>query len=187
MAFKNKHPEVILALLKNDEVYQSIEPFDVLMLASKEGYLDIVRYLITDKKIDLTDADEAIEEAIENNHLEIVQILFNDPRINKSDLNLPYFLVLATQNNRTDIVHFLIENEGANPEAENSEAIRWAYKVKNRDIIQLFVAVTEKNRQAITSTTNTPEAGEDVNKLASRIKKEKRSSSFMSKIKQALT
>lgn len=55
--------------------------------ASKRGYLGIVQWLLTDKRVDPSANDNyAIRRASENGHVEVVRLLLADPRVHSLKL-----------------------------------------------------------------------------------------------------
>lgn len=140
--------------------------------ASSEGYLDIVKYLVTMGGNVNYRKDYAIRSASKNNYFDIVKYLVengadihtknDDPLIWASingNLNMVKFLVNsgsdihtihdlpireASKNGHLEVVKYLVE-EGANARAKRDMAIEMATKNGHTDVVNYLVSIGVPN------------------------------------------
>ena len=96
---------------------------DIIIDACVFGYLNIVKLLLKDKRVDPSvQADIALQNACKNGHAEVVELLLTDSRVNPSTWNnLPIrsalkdnnikIIKLLLKNDRFELSHDLTENE----------------------------------------------------------------------------
>ena len=94
-----------------------------LIEASHYGHLEVVKYLVKEGANIHSQHDRALINASGNGHLDIVKYLVKEGA-NIHGLN-DHALILASENGHLDIVKYLVEN-GADIHAGNDEALRWA-------------------------------------------------------------
>ena len=87
------------------------------------------------------DNNKAIRSASNCGHLEVVQLLLNDRRVNPAaDDN--FAIRWASHNGDHKIVRLLLKDERVNPAARDNEAIRWASKYRStghHEVIRLLL------------------------------------------------
>lgn len=66
--------------------------------ASKEGYIEIVKVLLSNPKVDPSvNNNEAIQMASNNGHVEIIKLLLNDPRVDWRYVSIVYLKPIIKQ------------------------------------------------------------------------------------------
>ena len=108
---------------------------DMLFIAARNGYLDIVKYLI-EHGITTCSKNDALQDSSANGHLDIVKYLVEQG----SDIHAldDYPLRWASHNGHFDIVLYLIE-QGADIHTRNDCALRWASEYGYFDIVKCLV------------------------------------------------
>lgn len=92
-AITNNDIETIHFLMINKNFNPSIFCNLAIIEATKFGFIDIVKLLLTDHRVDPTDSNnDSIRSAFENGHLNIVNLLWQDQRVKdtlkKDDIDL---------------------------------------------------------------------------------------------------
>ena len=130
--------------------YKSAYEEDVLiMLAIRNGHLEIVKYLVEEKGFDInaTYMDENIflTKAIEDGQLEIVKYLVeNGVDINAKDKDGKTTLIKVVENRNLEIVKYLVDN-GANVNAKNKDG---------KTALNLLFAIADDEIETIESLEN---------------------------------
>lgn len=113
----------------------------LLMIASYSGYADIVRMLEQHPdfhpKLSDNECFLALLRAIQNGHLEVVQCLIKDVRVNPSQKD-GYPLIWATINGHLEIVKLLLADSRVDPSAQGNRAITTASENGAHDILDLL-------------------------------------------------
>lgn len=135
-ALNNKRTETLKVLL-NEE---SIDPDKVLLEVSIRGHAEIVQYLLeNNKKINpATQKSRALRLAVQNSHLEVVQLFLKDGRIQPQALGNLAIRIAAGIGNAA-IVSCLLADPRVRPEARQNDAIRNAVKNYCLDAIKLLM------------------------------------------------
>ena len=103
-------------------------------IAIKEGHSDIVKFLIDNGVLALTDIEDAARLAIANRRLDILELLAGSIRSKNSTL-----LRLSVRNNAgLDIIKFLIDN-GADIHVNEEELLKTSVKKGDFDLFMLLV------------------------------------------------
>ena len=111
-----------------------------IRLASRYGFTDVVKLLLSDSRVDLsTDDNEAIHLASNYGHTEIVKLLMSDPRVDPSDNEA---IRLASRNGHIEIVKLLLGDPRVDPSANDNYAIRWASFNDYTEIVKLLMSDT---------------------------------------------
>ena len=142
---------------------------NVLEYAAGSGKINIVRFLLTESKLDPAAKNNfAIRIAVENNRLDVVELLLADKRVDptvwnsqplrfaalngrlemvqlllsKSDpaADNNYAIRKAAENGHTDVVNLLLKDKRVDPSAKDNYAIRWAANEGHFDIVKLLLA-----------------------------------------------
>ena len=118
IAVKNNNLNVVQYLIKNGVNINSldnIEPeyidnikFDLINIASQNGYLNIIKYFDEQNKEIKYKYIEILQNASENGHLEIIKYLKNKG-VNIHYKN-DYIFIKAIENNQLEVVKYLVEN-----------------------------------------------------------------------------
>jgi ankyrin repeat protein len=83
--------------------------------------------------------ERELVQAINNNHIEKVQLLLQDPRINLAD-NCNEALMSVILKDRLEIMKLLLQHPQFNPFAEDNFVMRWAVIYERLSIIELLVS-----------------------------------------------
>src|SRR5690606_3580122 len=101
-------------------------PTKTLSYASWEGYSEIVRELLKDKRVDPTAVyNYAIRFASSNGNLEVVQELLKDKRVDPSAQN-NHAIQGASYYGHLEVVRELLKDKRVDPSAQNNYTIREA-------------------------------------------------------------
>ena len=124
---------------KNNYKLQFFEGDTPIHIASKNGHLPIVQYLIEDQKVDKdikgSEDRTPLHYASEQCHLPIVQYLISkDAKIESKDTDGWTPLQYASLNGKTEIVKYLV-SKGANKNYKNSDG-QTSYDVADNDEIR---------------------------------------------------
>lgn len=96
--------------------------FNVLLVAVKNGHIDIVKYFVEECNVDIhTQNNAAMKSAIVHRHLDIAKYLM-DKGINIPNAIPDYLIDIPVIFGHTDVVIYLIEN-GVNPNKISDYAI----------------------------------------------------------------
>ena len=111
-----------------------------LVEASKNGYTDIVKYLVKEGANIHAYRDSALVMASEYGHLDIVNVLLKEGANNNGAdwLGLDSALILASIFGHLDIVKFLVQN-GADIHGQDDEAFRMASYNGQLEIVKYLV------------------------------------------------
>jgi ankyrin repeat protein len=83
-------------LLENKNVSPSTIKYEAIIIASQNGFIDIVKLLLKDKRIDPSVKNcFSLCLAAQNNHLNIVKLLLKDSRVNQSKYKIEALLSAA--------------------------------------------------------------------------------------------
>ena len=106
-----------------------------LLWASKYGHTEIVKLLIKEGANIHVVSDYALRLASENGHTDTVKLLLE----NGADIHAvtDYALILASMKGHTDTVKLLLEN-GANIHANYDEALRWASNKGHTETVKVL-------------------------------------------------
>lgn len=107
-----------------------------LRIASENGHLDIVKYLVEKGADVYDDKNVAVGYASMRGHLDVVKYLVE----NGADIrdNDDWALIRASQFGQIDVVKYLVEN-GADVKTCNYGAVRWALNCNRLDVVKYFV------------------------------------------------
>ena len=112
---------------------------DVLIFASKNGHLEVVRLLLSNPKVNLSDQNNnVIILASQYGNSEVVRLLLLDPRVNPSDQNNKA-IILASRYGRLEVVRLLLSNPRVNPSDQNNEALISASKNGHLEVVRLLL------------------------------------------------
>lgn len=121
------------------DLIQSERPIDInyaLQESAKNGYLDLVEYLIN-KGANINDEDEyALQMSASNGHLDIVTLLLNNGATIHSDNDLA--LRFSAANGHIEIVKLLID-KGANIRASSDYALQWSASNGHLEVVKIIV------------------------------------------------
>jgi len=131
--------DLFFYLLKHKKV-----KYAIIIYKKYKKYIDIAR-----KK------NKAIRLSSKNGYIELVKLLLNDNRVNPDDDGgyifehsddysiIPYLfqypIILASRNNHADIVKLLLKDKRSDPAANNNQAINLASELGYVDIVKLLL------------------------------------------------
>jgi len=104
-----------------------------LRVASENGHIDVVRYLI-ENGVTITHKCIALRHASKGGHKDIVRYLVENGANIHSSSSLKY----ASEGGHTDVVQYLFER-GANIHADNNYALRFASKNGRSDVVKFLI------------------------------------------------
>jgi ankyrin repeat protein len=150
---KRKEPYVIEFFLKSPEI--NLEQRDICRILSdacKSGYLDIIKFLLTDTRCCFY-KNYNIISALEYYPIDTVKLLLKDERFYPS-IGDNKIIIAASLKGREDIVKLLLEDKYVNPSANDNQAIRFAAEGGHINVIKLLledkrVDPSAKQNQAI--------------------------------------
>lgn len=103
------HTSVVKLLLTNDNIDPSIDNNNAIKIASKKGYTDIVKYLLTTNINPSVLNNYPIRTSAENNHIDVLKILLSDSRTDATDSYNEAFITSIRLAN-TDIIKLLLSH-----------------------------------------------------------------------------
>ena len=112
-----------------------------LINSSKDGHLEVVKYLIKNGANVHAMNDKALICASNNGHLEIVKYLIKNGANVHADND--YALRYASNNGHLEIVKYLIKN-GANVHAMNDLSLGWASKNGYLEIVKYLESIIKR-------------------------------------------
>ena len=111
-----------------------------IKMAAREGRLEVVRLLLSDKRVDpSTRTNFAIKMAAENGHLEVVKLLLQDPRVDPSDGG-DYAIRRAATNGHLELVELLLKDKRVDPSAQDNYAIGVAAYNGHLGVVEMLLA-----------------------------------------------
>lgn len=135
---KTGHIDELIEFLETNPETDSTLMNNALVIATKEGQLDIVYHLLSDARTDPTFHNSlALRNAVKNGNVDVVKALFEDGRVDPDALQ-DQALMLASLHNDEDTVLILLQHGSVHPTARNNLAIRIAYHKKFRNIVKLL-------------------------------------------------
>ncbi len=126
-AILHNYLKLVRCLLSNTNLNPSakINNADAITLASRCGFVKIVRLLLNDPRVDpSTDDNWAIHYASREGHTEIVRLLLNDPRVDPSANNNNAIFGPCTKHENVEVVRLLLQDPRVDPSAEDNRAIQ---------------------------------------------------------------
>ncbi len=106
---------------------------------NREGFIDIVKRLLQDKRVDPSDDNNyAIKAASGKGFSDIVKFLLQDKRVDPSDDN-NFAIEVASERGFTDIVELLLQDNRVDPSDDNNGALKIACLKRRTDIIKLLL------------------------------------------------
>jgi ankyrin repeat protein len=113
-----------------------------IVCASEAGYLEVVRLLLTDRRVDpSTNKGEALHNASRNGHVDVVKLLLTDNRVDASDCH-DYALRLACIYGHVEVVKVLLADNRVEPAGNRSEALRVASRGGFTEVVKVLLAYT---------------------------------------------
>ena len=124
-AIKHNNIETVILLLKNKEVSPCTDNNNAIRYASDNGYTDIVRLLINDKRVNPSYMHEKIFfEFIVENDLQSIDKLLLDPLFVKYNENIELYFSHIVEYNMIDMFNVLFSHKKINIGYSNSFIIR---------------------------------------------------------------
>ena len=112
---------------------------EALRLASMNGQLEVVKYIVEECGADMhADDDSALQLASMNGHLKVVRYLVEGGGANVH-ANCESALGWASREGHIDIVRYLVEKGEADVHARNEQALRWASWYGHLKIVRYLV------------------------------------------------
>ena len=120
-----------------------------LIFASRSGYTEIVKLLLTNKTININTQDNnnytALMYASRSGYTEIVKLLLTNKTINVNiqDNYKNTALIFASINNNIEVVKLLLEHKNINVHLQDNygkTVLLWASRFENIEIIKLLLA-----------------------------------------------
>lgn len=113
-------------------------PDDIVEEAAKRGYVEIVRLLLGDPRVDPAhDMNAAIFEAVGQNHWGVARLLLTDQRVR--DDWTGGLLMEVVRAGRPDIVRLLLAIENFDVYTEGEDAFQVAVEEKHGDIVRILL------------------------------------------------
>lgn len=134
VAAENGYLDIIKYLVEERKV--SIHD-DVLIRSSRNGHLNIVKYVIEKRKIDQEDISLAVNEAINNEHFNVVHYLSTHPEVNL-EIDYAIFLGRASQFNKYRTTRYVLDNHKFTPQQLN-ESLSIASAHGHLNIVELLL------------------------------------------------
>jgi ankyrin repeat protein len=107
-------------------------------LASKNGHLDVVKYLVEEHGADVrAQSNNAIKRASENGHLDVVKYLVEECDVDVHASN-DWAVRIASGNGHLDVVKYLVSMR-ANIHADDDYAVRWASEKGHLNVVKVLV------------------------------------------------
>ncbi|KAJ3307990.1 hypothetical protein HDV04_002201 [Boothiomyces sp. JEL0838] len=131
--------EAVKVLLVDKRIHSNILNNILVVLASKDGKLDIVDYLTRDDTVDpAAQENSAFIEACGGGHLNVAQFLLKFKCVvPNSQRNRA--VQLAAKNGKSKIVKFLLQLEKADPTDSNNEAIKAAVENDHANTVEILL------------------------------------------------
>jgi ankyrin repeat protein len=85
------------------------------------------------------DFNWAIQESSSRNHIEIVETLINDKRINIKQCSLNFALNCSVEKGNINIVNLLLKHSNVNPTSREDSSLHFAIKTDNFEIFNLLL------------------------------------------------
>lgn len=136
LAVNNNDIDKVKELL--DEGYDpSLNDNDASVLASFKGYLDILKLLVRDRRVNLRNTD-AIHLAAKNGHLDVVKFLLNKRAFHKE--NLYYIAEDALENSHIEVVKTLAQHNRFILSAHRNSFIRIAAEKGDVNMVEYLLS-----------------------------------------------
>lgn len=121
------------------EIARGIDPSshdnEAIILACQRGHLEMVRFLLADKRVDPSaKLNFPIYIASDRGHHEIVSLLLKDTRVNPADHD-NFAIRAAAENGHLKVVQILMNDKRVNP----ADAIAQASKNGHLEVVQLLL------------------------------------------------
>lgn len=123
-------------LLWNDNVYVSAK-HHCMVTSSKRGYTDMVNLLLTDER--MKPSVDMVLFALSNGHVDIVNHILVDGRVNISQYVADTILTRACKNNWIDIIKLLLSNDYTTTTRGKYIALRWSCFYGQVDIVKMLI------------------------------------------------
>ncbi|KAJ3286481.1 hypothetical protein HDU79_006455 [Rhizoclosmatium sp. JEL0117] len=112
LACEDGYYEIVDLLMNDPRVDPSVKDNVALGVAAEFGRTRIIQRLLQDSRVKPSDFDNyALRFAVGNGHLEVAKCLWKDPRTVVSAIERQEMIKVAQDNQRDDIVEFLMNNE----------------------------------------------------------------------------
>lgn len=116
------------------------EDWYVFLLACQNGWIDAVRILLSDKRVDPTDNNNsAIGLACENGHVELVKLLYADSRV-YSMITVNHLIRVAADKGHVEVVRFLLRDERFDHDIDHGAMIQKAAFDGQTEIVRLLLS-----------------------------------------------
>ena len=139
-ATKHEKVKILEVILQNFDLKIPIYISEPLSIASYNGNMDIVKVLL--KYIIVTPGDKYFERALLNamnmGHIEIVELLLKDVRINPLQ-NVPKIIFETISHNQLDVLKLLLQDERVISNLSVKDARDFYIFTKNNDDIQILL------------------------------------------------
>ncbi|KAJ3017506.1 UNVERIFIED_CONTAM: hypothetical protein HDU68_011607 [Siphonaria sp. JEL0065] len=152
IALNNGHLNVVDCLVERS----AFDPSALIEVASKSGYLSVVQTCLQDSRLSLNE-NNCLINASNFGHVDIVQLLLKDLRINPSWQQTPRQLTAlgyACKQGRLEIVRLLLSDDRVNPTEGDNMALLEAATHGHLDVVQFLLSDTRvdpsaENNQAL--------------------------------------
>ncbi len=112
---------------------------EVFSVACSYNRIDVVKYLMTDERIDIShDNSFDFYFACDNNYVEIVELLLSDDRINPTVIN-NYAIRQSAAHGHYGVVKLLLNDDRVDPTARNNLALFGAADNQHNNIVRLLL------------------------------------------------
>ena len=113
---------------------------DAIRWASEEGYVEVVKLLLQDRRANpAARANYALREAAENKHLKVLKLLLEDGRADPGVWGNE-IIKLASKKGNVEVVKILLADDRVDPGASDNYAFRKAAKNKHPELIEILLA-----------------------------------------------
>lgn len=110
-----------------------------IVVASTNGYAEIVELLLADPRVDPAVKDNfAFIQACKQGHVEVAKLLLQDPRVDPTD-NYNRALQMSVAYNHLDVVELLLNDPRIDPNANGSHAILYSSKFGYLEMVKLLL------------------------------------------------
>ena len=146
-ALQNRSKETLKYLIEKRLVSLN-QPFRPFLMMANANDLEAMKILLFDDRVQKDPILVALDEAIQLNHIDMVQLLVQDPRILQArDTDSDYIVAFAAAYGTERILEYLISDVGMDPSARNDFALENAIRFQKHANIQLLLADPRVNPQ----------------------------------------
>lgn len=133
------NPDKALRVLAQPGKHAATDYDQAVVLASTQGYVDIVKVLINEKDADPSAmSNRAIRMASRYGRLETVRLLLQDKRVDPSDV-FNSAVIEASTNGHVEVVRLLLQDKRVNPSSLRNTALVQAATKGHAEVVRLLL------------------------------------------------